>query len=103
RSALTLYEWLSRGGAEKKADDAQRRELGLPKAKGPWPWWIAANGGLEIQAYDEVCFPGLASEWAESNGQRPFIGTLTMELPTDVDAEIASWIVAGTAPIFFGF
>ncbi|PRC54896.1 glycosyl transferase family 1, partial [Mycobacterium sp. ITM-2017-0098] len=42
-------------------------------------------------------------EWAESNGQRPFIGTLTMELPTDVDAEIASWIVAGTAPIFFGF
>ena len=26
-----------------------------------------------------------------------------MELPTDADDEVASWIAAGTAPIFFGF
>ena len=37
------------------------------------------------------------------DGQRPFVGTLTMELPTDADEEVASWIAAGTPPIFFGF
>jgi UDP:flavonoid glycosyltransferase YjiC (YdhE family) len=26
-----------------------------------------------------------------------------MELPTDADAEVASWIAAGTSPIYFGF
>ncbi|WP_369828107.1 glycosyltransferase, partial [Mycobacterium sp. 852002-51163_SCH5372311] len=30
-------------------------------------------------------------------------GALTMELPTDADEEVASWIAAGTPPIFFGF
>jgi len=107
RSAMTVYEWLSRGGAAKKIEQAQRRELGLPKATGPWPWRIAKRGSLEIQAYDEVCYPGLADEWAKWNGQRPpkrpFVGALTMELPTDTDEEIASWIAAGTPPICFGF
>ena len=28
---------------------------------------------------------------------------LTMELPTDADEEVASWIAAGTPPIYFGF
>ena len=50
-----------------------------------------------------MCFPGLAAEWAKWNGQRPFVGALTMELPTDADEEVASWIAAGTPPIFFGF
>ena len=87
----------------KKIEDAQRRELGLPKATGPSPRRIAERGSLEIQAYDEVCFPGLAAEWAKWNGRRPFVGALTMELPTDADEEVASWIAAGTPPIFFGF
>jgi UDP:flavonoid glycosyltransferase YjiC (YdhE family) len=102
RSAMTVYEWLVWRGV-KKVEDAQRRQLGLPKATGPAPGRIADRGSLEIQAYDEVCFPGLTSEWAKWDGQRPFVGTLTMELPTDADAEVASWIVAGTPPIFFGF
>ena len=87
----------------KKVEDAQRRELGLPKATGPSPRRITERGSLEIQAYDEVCFPGLAAEWAKWNGQRPFVGALTMELPTDADEEVASWIAAGTPPIYFGF
>ena len=87
----------------KKLEDAQRRELGLPKATGPSARRIAERGSLEIQAYDEVCFPGLAAEWAKWDGQRPFVGALTMELPTDADEEVASWIAAGTPPIFFGF
>ncbi|WP_369827893.1 glycosyltransferase, partial [Mycobacterium sp. 852002-10029_SCH5224772] len=35
--------------------------------------------------------------------QRPFVGTLTMELTTDADDEVASWIAQGTPPICFGF
>ena len=50
-----------------------------------------------------MCFPGLTAEWAKWDGQRPFVGTLTMELATDADEEVASWIAAGTPPIFFGF
>ena len=84
----------------KDVDDAQRRELGLPRAAAPAAKRIAERGSLEIQAYDEVCFPGLAAEW---NGRRPFVGALTMELPTDADDEVASWIAAGTPPIYFGF
>ncbi len=58
---------------------------------------------MEIQAYDEVCFPRLADEWAKYDGQRPFVGALTLESPTDVDDEVASWIAAGKPPILFGF
>jgi UDP:flavonoid glycosyltransferase YjiC (YdhE family) len=102
RSAMTVSEWLD-WRMTKKVEDAQRRELGLPKATGPASRRIAERGSLEIQAYDEVYFPGLAAEWAKWNGQRPFVGTLTMELPTDADEEVASWIAAGTPPICFGF
>ncbi|MGH3967809.1 MAG: glycosyltransferase [Mycobacterium sp.] len=102
RAAVSAFWWLSWRGT-KKVEDAQRRELGLPKAKGPAPGRITERGSLEIQAYDDVCFPGLAAEWAKWNGQRPFVGTLTMELATDADAEVTSWIAAGTPPIFFGF
>jgi UDP:flavonoid glycosyltransferase YjiC (YdhE family) len=101
RSVMTLSAWLAwRVG---KLADAQGRELGLAKTTGPAPRRIAERGSLEIQAYDEFCFPGLAAEWAKWNGQRPFVGALTLELPTDADEEVASWIAAGTPPIFFGF
>ena len=106
RSAMTVFEWVA-WHMGKKLEDAQRRELGLPKATGPAPRRIAERGSLEIQAYDEVCFPGLAAEWAKWDGRkpfnRPFVGALTMELPTDTEEEVASWIAAGTPPIFFGF
>ncbi|MBS4729540.1 glycosyltransferase [Mycobacterium sp. SM1] len=87
----------------RKVDDAQRRALGLPKEARPVSRRISERGSLEIQAYDEVCFPGLAAEWAKFDGQRPFVGALTLQLPTDTDAEIASWIAAGSPPIYFGF
>jgi UDP:flavonoid glycosyltransferase YjiC (YdhE family) len=102
RSAVTAFWWLGWRGT-KKVEDAQRRELGLPKATGPAARRITERGSLEIQAYDEVCFPRLAAEWAKWDGRRPFVGTPTMELPTDADEEALSWIAAGTPPIFFGF
>ena len=102
RSAMTVNEWLY-WRKTKKLEDAYRRELGLPKATVPLARRIAERGWLEIQAYDEVCFPGLATEWAKWNGGRPFVGALTMELTTDGDDDVASWIAAGTPPIYFGF
>ena len=102
RAAMKTLEWLSLRGA-KKVEDAQRRELGLPEATSPWTRRIAERGSLEIQAYDESCYPGLAAEWAKWNGQRPFVGALSLELPTDTDDEVASWIAAGKPPICFGF
>ena len=102
RFAMTVFEWLI-WLLWKNVQDTQRRELGLPKAKSPAPRRLTQRGSLEIQVYDEVCFPGLAAEWAKWNGQRPFVGALTLELPTDADEEIASWIAAGTPPIYFGF
>jgi UDP:flavonoid glycosyltransferase YjiC (YdhE family) len=84
----------------KDVDDAQRRELGLPKAGDPAAKRMSERGSLEIQAYDELCFPNLAAEW---NGLRPFVGALTMEAPTGADGEVASWIDAGTPPVYFGF
>ena len=102
RTAITVSEWLN-WRVMRKTEDVQRREFGLPKATGPASRRITERGSLEIQAYDKGCFPGLAAQWAKWNGQRPFVGALTMELPTDADEEVASWIAAGTPPIFFGF
>jgi UDP:flavonoid glycosyltransferase YjiC (YdhE family) len=102
RAAVTAFWWLGWRGT-KKVEDAQRRELGLSKATGPAARRITDRGSLEIQGYDEACFPGLAAEWAKWDGQRPFVGALSLELPTDADEEVLSWIAAGTPPIYFGF
>jgi UDP:flavonoid glycosyltransferase YjiC (YdhE family) len=99
RSTMTALDWVQ-WRLIKKAEDAQRRKLGLPKATEPASRRMAERGTLEIQAYDELCFPGLAAEWA---GRRPFVGALTIELPTDADDEVVSWIAGGTPPIYFGF
>ena len=102
RAVVRAFWWVSWRGT-KKAEDTQRRELGLPKSTGSAPRRITERGSLEVQAYDEACFPGLAAEWSVFGGQRPFVGTLTLQLATDTDDEVASWIAAGTPPIFFGF
>ncbi|MDT5149198.1 MAG: hypothetical protein QOI01_931 [Mycobacterium sp.] len=99
RSVWTAAEWLH-WRMMKNADDAQRRELGLPRATARCARRIVDGGALEIQAYDELFFPGLAREWGDT---RPFVGALTMELPTTTDDEVSSWIAAGTPPIYFGF
>jgi UDP:flavonoid glycosyltransferase YjiC (YdhE family) len=98
----TVYEWQF-WLTQKKLEAAQRRELGLPKATGLAARRITGRGSLEIQAYDAVCFPGLAAEWAKFGDQRPFVGALTLELTTAADEEVASWIAAGPPPIYFGF
>ena len=84
------------GDIIKDAEDAQRRALGLPQATGSFEL-------LEIHAYDELCFPEVATEWAKHGGRWPFVGALTLESPTDADDDVLSWIAAGTPPIYFGF
>lgn len=83
-----------------QAEEVQRRALGLGevaagKTEGREP--------LEIQAYDELCVPGLAAEWGEAGVRRPFVGALTLELPGEADEEVLSWISEGTPPVYFGF
>ncbi|BBY10655.1 glycosyltransferase [Mycobacterium marseillense] len=102
RTGMAAYDWMC-WRMNKKAEDRQRRELGLPTATVASPRRIAERGSLEIQAYDDVCFPGLAHEWAKWGGQRPFVGSLTMELTTECDDEVLAWIAQGTPPICFGF
>ncbi|WP_179475818.1 glycosyltransferase [Mycolicibacterium vinylchloridicum] len=103
RAVMKAYERMCWSGVVKEVEDAQRRELGLPPATTPWRERITERGSLEIQAYDDAVVPGLAAEWAHLGSQRPFVGTLTLESPTDSDAEVVSWIAEGTPPIFFGF
>jgi UDP:flavonoid glycosyltransferase YjiC (YdhE family) len=102
RAAMTMLDW-TQWRLLKRVEDAQRRELGLPKAKSTSSRRITQRGSLEIQAYQRLCFPGLADEWAKWGDRRPFVGGLTMEFATDADDEVASWIAAGTPPIYFGF
>jgi vancomycin aglycone glucosyltransferase len=90
-----LSGWV--GDTTEKAEDAQRRALGLPDAT------RHSTRSLEIQAYDALCFPELAAEWADGDVWRPFVGALTLELPTEADEEVLSWTAAGTPPIYFGF
>lgn len=102
RVTMAAFWWITSrvaGNAEKR----QRRELGLPKDSRAATRRITERGTLELQAYDEVCFPGLATEWARWKDQRPFVGTLTLEMPTEADDDVASWIAAGTPPICFAF
>ncbi|ORW75265.1 glycosyltransferase [Mycobacterium saskatchewanense] len=100
RSAMRFlygfYWWMT-----KAAEDEQRRALGLPRTRVSSARRIIEARALELQAYDAVYFPGLKDEW--NDDRRPFIGTLTLELPTATDAEVAAWIAAGTPPIYFGF
>ncbi|OBI49137.1 glycosyltransferase [Mycobacterium sp. E787] len=99
RTTLTAGWWLY-SRITKAEEDAQRRELGLPPTTVSAWQRMAEAGTLELQAYDEAVFPGLAAEW---NGKRPFVGALTLELGADTDDEVASWIAAGKPPIYFGF
>ncbi|HEX5255777.1 MAG TPA: glycosyltransferase, partial [Mycobacterium sp.] len=99
RSTLRAAWWLY-WRITKDADDAQRRELGLRRSAAPAAKRMAERGSLEIQAYDQVCFPNLAAEW---NGRRPFVGALTLQLPADADGEVATWIGTETPPTYFGF
>jgi vancomycin aglycone glucosyltransferase len=84
-------------GVTTQTDRAQRRALGLPAQPE-----LAARP-LEVQAYEALCVPALAAEWAAEGDRRPFVGALTLQLPAEADDEVLSWIAAGPPPVYFGF
>jgi vancomycin aglycone glucosyltransferase len=92
-----LHQGSPRERAATASDLEQRRALGLPDEP------PHSSRALEIQAYDEICIPGLADEWADSADRRPFVGALTLQLPTDADEDAQSWISGGSPPVYFGF
>lgn len=100
RAAGRLTEWLF-WRATREVDNAQRRDLGLPRTKDSSPQRIAKHGWLEIQAYDAASVPGLQNEWRRYGDRRPFTGALTMERPTDADEQVRAWIAQGPKPICF--
>ena len=51
----------------KQAEDVQRRALGLAESTESSTRQAKEHRPLEIQAYDELCTPGLAAEWAEAS------------------------------------
>jgi UDP:flavonoid glycosyltransferase YjiC (YdhE family) len=102
RNGMLVNDWLT-WRSMRKVEDVLRRERGLPNATASTPRRIVDGQALEIQAYDELCFPGLAGEWAQWAWRRPFVGALTMGTPTATDDEVLSWIAEGTSPIYFGF
>jgi UDP:flavonoid glycosyltransferase YjiC (YdhE family) len=99
RAGFAVAEWVH-WRILKQPEDVQRDELGLPKAEVRAIRRILEGGALEIQAYDEVLFPGLGAEW---RGVRPLVGSLSLELPTPDDDALMEWITAGPPPIYFGF
>jgi vancomycin aglycone glucosyltransferase len=90
-------EWKLHETVTKQTDDAQRQALGLPAAPE-----IPAEL-LEVQAYDKLNLPLPADDWVEPGELRPFVGALTLELPSEADEDVLSWIAADRPPIYFGF
>ncbi len=99
KSGFAVAEW-GLWRISKKAEDEQRRTLGLPMSTVRSAKRVVDSGALEIQAYDAQFYPGLTEEW---NGTRPFVGAITLGLQTTTDDEVTTWIEAGTPPIYFGF
>src|ERR1700712_1052065 len=62
RTGWSAVEW-GHWRVLKGAEDAQRSALRLPKAEVRAVRRIVEGGALELQAYDEVFFPGLSEEW----------------------------------------
>lgn len=88
---------IPRERAAAQSDLKQRRALGLPDEPPD------SSRALEIQAYDGICIPGLAAEWADSADRRPVVEALTLQLPTDADEDVLSWTSGGSPPVYFGF
>ncbi|MDQ1729925.1 MAG: hypothetical protein QOK10_84 [Pseudonocardiales bacterium] len=99
RTGWSAAEW-GHWRVLKAAEDDQRRALGLPPAKVRAVRRIVEGGAIELQAYDELFFPGLSEEW---RGTRQLVGSISLELATSGDDELASWMAADTPPIYFGF
>ena len=73
---------------------AYRRQLGFDSHGGTNRW--------RSRLTTSSVFPGWQPN-GRTGRRRPFVGALTLEMPTAADDEVLSWIAAGPPPIYFGF
>lgn len=116
RAAWALGERV-RWGLTRRAENEQRGELGLARARVHLPTRLRDAGVVEIQAYDPALVPGLADEWGP---RRPLTGFLALddaararlgEAGSGPDARhdggkdggLDDWIDDGDPPVYVGF
>ncbi len=100
RAAWSAYEtvlWT----ATRRRENALRAGLGLPSARRPVPYRLAAAGATEIQAYDAALCPPPAGF---DRARRPLVGFLGgAPAPSPLSAELETWLDAGDPPVHIGF
>src|SRR5262249_26986200 len=92
RSGMTWGEW-TYWRMTKQADDARRRELGqsntsVSAARRIGERGFSGNSSLRVGVLHRA-------RRQTKEKRRPFVCAVTLELPTDCDDEILSWIAAG--------
>ncbi|MFJ3406523.1 glycosyltransferase [Promicromonospora sp. NPDC090134] len=105
-----------RWGLTRRAENAQRAELGLGGTRVHLPTRLRDAGVVEIQAYDPALAPGLADEWGP---RRPLTGFLALDAAArarlgeagagsggsldGLDAGLDAWLDDGEPPVYVGF
>lgn len=110
RAAWVLGERV-RWGLTRRAENAQRGELGLPATRVHLPTRLRDAGVVEVQAYDPALVPGLGDEWGP---RRPLTGFLALDDAARARlgeagsgagsaAGLDAWLDAGEPPVYVGF
>ena len=86
------------GSITKEAEDAQRRALACRRQPDP-----RRDSRWRSRPTTNSAFPNWQPNGRNTIADGLSSAALTLELPTDADDEVMSWIAAGTPPIYFGF
>ncbi|WP_419705987.1 glycosyltransferase [Promicromonospora sp. NFX87] len=110
RAAWALGERV-RWDLTRRAENDQRGELGLGRARVHLPTRLRDAGVVEVQAYDPALVPGLADEWGP---RRPLTGFLALDddararlgeagSGSGLEEGLAAWLDDGDPPVYVGF
>jgi sterol 3beta-glucosyltransferase len=110
RAAWALGERV-RWDLTRRAENDQRGELGLGRARVHLPTRLRDAGVVEVQAYDPALVPGLADEWGP---RRPLTGFLALDddararlgearSGAGLEEGLAAWLDDGDPPVYVGF
>ena len=99
---MSAFWWLSSRGLG-RSRTASAVNWVYRRMRVPLTRRITDVGRWKSRPMTRCAFPGWQPNGRIVRRQRPFVGTLTLELPTEADDEVASWIAAGTPPICFAF
>ena len=102
RAVMTVNDWLAWRGT-KKGEDAQRRELGLPKATAPRRGGSLTADRWKSRLTTRCTFPDWLPNGRNGMASDRLSARWRWRCRRTADDEVASWIAAGTPPICFGF